>query len=237
MLTIQKVKETYRRLRYYPEEILWAQIWKDTKTDIKWLQDLPGISPGRWAVGYNYLYVMTRVLNEMEPHSVLDLGLGISSTLISTYFDYYKFQDAMHTVIERDESWIRFYMKKHSLSPVSEIVHCEYEDASMHGKTYLSYKDFQQKLAGKKYSVISIDAPEGSPRYSRRDIVPLLPNILEKSFVIIMDDANRKGEKDTIDEIKKSLCRNGIETFVGYYSGYTDCCIIASVDNKYFCTM
>lgn len=50
-----------------------------------------------------------------------------------------------------------------------------------------------------KFDVISIDAPIGTDlEYSRRDVLELLPDILEKDFVILMDDANRQGERNTI---------------------------------------
>lgn len=53
---------------------------------IEWVQDITSISPGRWAVGYNYLYVMTRVLVELRPHKVLDIGLGVLTSFFSTFF-------------------------------------------------------------------------------------------------------------------------------------------------------
>lgn len=102
-------------------ENLWAQTWRDTMRGIDWINDLPSISPGRWAVGYNYLYVMTRILNEIEPHKVLDVGLGVSTTLFSTYFRNHIFEDGMHMVIEHDASWIDFYLNKHKSSDYTTI--------------------------------------------------------------------------------------------------------------------
>ena len=84
----------FRSIRRENQELLWARIWDDTKHNLDWIEKMPGISPGRMAVGYNYLYVMTRILNDLKPKHVLDMGLGISSTLISYYMDYYNKNDS-----------------------------------------------------------------------------------------------------------------------------------------------
>ena len=68
-----RILEYFQRLSKQNQEILWANIWRDTIQDIKWLQNVPGLSPGRWAVGYNYLYVMTRILNETNPQKILPI--------------------------------------------------------------------------------------------------------------------------------------------------------------------
>lgn len=234
---IKKYIDVHRTSRKNTDELLWAQIWNDTSNGIEWIKDLPSFSPGRWAVGYNYLYVMTRILNEMKPHSVLDLGLGISSTLISCYFAHQQFDDGLHTIVEHNEEWIKFYLKEHSLSGNSKIVLCENEIRTIKGHRYNAYHGLKNQLKGERYSVISVDGPEGSIKYSRRDILDLLPNIICDSFIILMDDADRKGENRTVKDIKKLLKNNGIEFYCGDYSGFSNCCVIASADNKYFCTL
>ena len=119
MNKVLQLKEFLKNLEKQNHELLWAKIWDDTRRDIVWLNDLPGISPGRWAVGYNYIYVMTRILNTIKPESVLDVGLGISSSLIGAYFSYQNI--GSHLIIEQDAEWVDFYKKDHKLSPFSTI--------------------------------------------------------------------------------------------------------------------
>ena len=83
MISYEEAKLFLKNMKGQTDEIVWARIWDDSKRGMKWIEDLPSISPGRWAVGYNYIYVLTRILNEMKPDRILDLGLGISSTIIS----------------------------------------------------------------------------------------------------------------------------------------------------------
>lgn len=222
-------------------ELLWARIWDDTCRNIEWISDLGGISPGRWAVGYNYIYVMTRILNELNPHSILDLGLGISSSLISSYVNYYSrinHEDVYnHIVVEQDPKWIEVYKNTHTLGEKTHILERECISIDYNASQTYKYKDFESVVKDKKFDVISIDGPYGGERYSRRDIVPYLPDVLTESFVIIMDDTDRDGELDTVNEIIRVLEQNGVAYAIGSYDGLTKCTVITSINNKYLCTM
>lgn len=233
-------------LRGTCKEIDYAIIWHDTMRGIPWLENMPSISPGRWAVGYNYLYVMTRILNDTKPNSVLELGLGVSSTLISQYFNYFEGNDPQtnnagggysHLIAEHNEEWIGYYTKSHSLSPHSTIIKQNMIKKTYKGTQYNAYEDLAKDIKGKKFSVISVDAPFGSDKYSRRDIIEFIPDILEKSFVIVIDDANRRGEQNTIKEITHILQGQDIPYCTGIYMGATDCCIITSQDNSFLCSL
>jgi len=238
MVTINKIKEFLKNLSKQNDEILWANIWRDTVPGIKWLAEFPiGISPGRWAVGYNYIYIVTRILDDIEPHKVLDIGLGISSKLISNYFNYNHFEEGEHLIFEHDQTWVDFYLKKNRLSPQSRICIQTLVEKNKDGYLYHAYENISGDVKGKKFSFISIDAPFGSEKYSRRDIVDFLPDILEKNFVIIIDDANRKGEMDTVYEIQSVLKQNKIGVVGGVYSGMTDCYLIASENYKFLVSL
>ena len=226
-----------RTIKRQNAELLWAVTWDHTKEGIKWIEGLGSVSPGRWAVGYNYLYFMTRVLNEIQPHSVLEFGLGVSSTLISKYFDYYAFPDGEHTIIEHNSDWIDFYTKNNNLSANTRIVLRNCVTKSLQGNSYNAYENLSEVLYEKKYDVISIDGPIGSKGASRRDILDFLPGILNDSFIIVIDDAERSGEVNTIAEIK-TLLKNSYKDFcLGYYLGETDICVITSPNYKWLCSM
>lgn len=237
MKKLEQLRTYLRTIQNQNYELIWAKTWDDTKKDIEWILNLPGISPGRWAVGYNYLYVLTRVLHELRPHSALDFGLGISGTLFSTYFDFFNYPDGDHTIIEHDKEWIEFYSKNNRISSATHIEAVSCIEKVYRGNKYTAYNNLESLLKNKKYTVISIDGPKGSDRYSRRDILEFLPEILNNSFVILVDDAERVGEKDTIYEIRKKLSNNGIEFCEGLYPGMTECVIFTSINNRFLCTM
>lgn len=70
------------------EEIRWGQIYNSTIAGSEWLKD-QSVSPGRWAVGYNYLYILYRILNDVKPTNILELGLGQSTKLMAQYAAFY----------------------------------------------------------------------------------------------------------------------------------------------------
>ncbi len=94
-------------------ETVWAEIFNNVISDSRWLNN-KAFSAGRWAVGYQYLYVMYRVLNEIRPKNILELGLGQSTRMIGQYAMAH--EDVMHFVVEHDPEWIDFFTRDFALS-------------------------------------------------------------------------------------------------------------------------
>jgi hypothetical protein len=70
------------------------------------------------------------------------------------------------------------------------------------------------------FDLYIVDGPFGSPRFSRYDIVFLVERFQkDKDFVILFDDTNRVGEKDTLKEILLKLKNKNIKYHVGHYEG------------------
>ena len=235
MLIYDDVKVYFKNIKGQNDELIWAKVWDDTKRGVDWIEELPSISPGRWAVGYNYIYVLTRILKDRKPLKILDLGLGISSTIISHYCS--KNDNIIHDIVEQDEDWATFYKKNNQLSPYTTIHILKCLEKEYKGNIINFYDDFNSVVNNKKYDFISIDGPKGSERFSRRDIVDYIPEILAEDFIILMDDTNRIGEKDTINEIINKLETNNIEFYEGSYESIKNCHVIASKNNKFFCSL
>lgn len=216
-------------------EIYYSRVWEDTKKGIDWIQDLPGISPGYASIGYNYLYIMTRVLNEARPKFVLDIGMGNSTVLISQYFKYLKDKNSEHTIIEHDESWVKFF--NYSLPENSKICLCNLIQKNHAGRKFNAYENFDKVVCNKKYNVISVDGPVGSPKYSRRDILDCVPDILADNGIIIFDDAERKGEQRTISDLEILLKRNNIYYQKRIYNGEKQVCVIGTSNSWHFCSL
>lgn len=237
MTTFKEIKKFFKMLKNQNDELIWANVWHDTQKGISWLEDMPSISPGRWAVGYNYLYVMTRILNDLRPVSVLELGLGVSTTLISKYFESIGNPDAVHFIAEHDNDWIKFYEKSHPLPSCSIVKKQKLVKKRDGNDEYYAYENLLETIQGFKFQIISIDAPFGGRHKSRADILELLPDVLTKEFVIIIDDVNRIGERNTCLEIKQILNDNNIKYMDTVYEGATHCCVIASYKNRFLCSL
>src|SRR5688500_5133211 len=83
-------------------ELEWAHIFHDTIKDKKWLRNL-GISPGRWAGNYSFLYVLVKILSEYKPKKIIEFGLGESSKIVSSFLNN-ELQNSTHLIVEQDET-------------------------------------------------------------------------------------------------------------------------------------
>lgn len=224
-------------------EILWANIFHDTIIGSKWLQNQP-FSPGRAAVGYPTLYALYRILDEFQPKSILELGLGQSTKMIGSYVRW-KVQhkeECHHIIVEHDRSWIDFFQNSFELSEGTEVIQMDLIKAELESPQGLMtevnlYEGFGQNLKAYKYDLIFIDGPFGSPVYSRMDVIDLLPECLEDSFILMMDDAERNGEQNTLQMMSNLLRESKIDISCNFYSGQKTTAIITSRDLHFYCTM
>lgn len=207
----------------------------DLARGIDWMHNL-SITAGGWAVGYHYMYVMLRILLNKKPNMILEMGLGQSSKILATY---QKSTKCHYDVIEQDEGWYQFFKSEFNLSedinvyirPVEQVYNAKYE------VRVNIYADFNSIISDKKYELISIDGPWGSEMLSRIDILSNIPQCLEKSFCIMLDDYERDGEKNMIFELENLLQNNQIEYHKAVYRGDKEFCLITSKDNHYLCSL
>ncbi len=222
-------------------ETLWASIYNNTISNSKWLVDKT-VSPGRWAVGYPCLYAIYCILDIMQPKRILELGYGQSTRLISQYTKIN--EQVEHFVVEHDSNWIEFFSKNIELSTNTRIVKLDTNKITYHeAKDVLVFSGFEEKFSKLKFDFIIIDAPFGQAPDDRRkimsrvDVLRILPMCLEKSFVIILDDFERQGERTTAAEIDDKLKESGVEFKTANYSGSKDTRIWCSPDLSFLCSL
>lgn len=223
-------------------ELVWSEVYHDTIRGSKWLSQDLAFSPGRGAIGYQLMYVLYRVLNEINPTSILELGMGQSTKMIGSYVASTEGK-SKHYIVEHDDEWISFFTNHFELPKTTEIVKCDIVDVTVNfgdeDANITSYVGFKEQLADKKFNLILIDGPYGyrSPKYSRVDILDILPSCLEESFVIIMDDCDRSGEQGTCNLIGLMLQEAGIPYCMNTYRGEKDATIIVSENLRFLCLM
>lgn len=235
--SVEQVKKQAADSNRHAAEAVWAQIFDLTISGSTWLKD-KAFSPGRWAVGYPYLYVMYRVLNETHPKHILELGLGQSTRMISQYAA--AFNDVEHIVVEHDPEWIKFFTNSYSLPVNTRIVKLEREMVPYkEAEKVRAFKRFKEIFEGKKFEFISIDAPFGGDmkQYSRIDVLRMMPDCLSKDYVIMIDDTNRSGEINTLKEMEQCLVRNNFAYKRGLYHGEKSCAILCSEHLGFFSSM
>ncbi|MCD8120734.1 MAG: hypothetical protein LUE65_00630 [Clostridiales bacterium] len=234
---IDVIKRRQLNIGRTADEAVWAQIFNDTITDSKWLVDKM-FSPGRWALGYPALYVLYRTLNEFQPQSILELGLGQSTKMTTQYIK--TDSRRVHYVVENDLDWIAFYRHGEKLPESTSLVQLDTELVSFEeSEAVRVYKNFSKNFASLKFDLIIIDAPWSGDmtKYARIDVLSILPGCLNSSFVIIFDDVQRSPEAATVQAIKKILNDSDIQYQAGVYRGAKDTQIITSIDKGFLCTM
>ena len=235
--TAEKARRQAADSARHASEAVWAQIFNNTISESLWLKDKT-FSPGRWAVGYPYLYVMYRVLNETRPKRILELGLGQSTRMIAQYAA--AFQDVEHIVVEQDKTWTEFFAQNTSLSPRTKIVHLPVVETNyLDDDRTLVYQDFEKLCEGKKFDLVSSDGPAHSQshKYRRVELVKLIPDHLADSFCIILDDFNVQECKNMWKVAKDTFSQMNIPYSEGIYHGDKAVSIFTSVDQKFLCSM
>lgn len=218
------------------KELLWKNYFMDTVSGYDWY-NVKSLSLGRWAVGYNYMYVLARILDSFRPNSILEMGLGQSSKMLGSYTSNHQ-NVVRYDVVEQDENWIEFFLKDNaSVREAMTIHHREIALAELKEGQYYYYKDFNSVVEGKKYGLISIDGPWGGAYLSRIDIIENVPKILEDDFVIILDDYERNGEKRMVDMLERQLEDNNIKFHRGIYEGAKDVYLCVSEKWKFLVTL
>ena len=223
-------------------ELLWAQVFNSARCAFPWLDNNLALWPGRWGVGYQYMYVVSRYLNEVQPKSILETGLGQSTRLISSYIKWLETrQECSHLVIEHDADWIKIFENDFAHGTSTRIVQRNLTpvEINQQSKTYV-YQNLGEMIQGKKFDFISLDGPYGTNEpdgFSRIDILNFLPECLNSSFCIILDDYERYGEKNTVKCIKAKLQENHIPFCEAVYRGTNDMYLLASADLQFLCTL
>jgi len=233
---INKIRELIRENRAYHQQILmqtkeleWAHIYHDSIRGNKPIESL-GLNIGRWAGNYAFFYVLNRLLSDYKPSAILELGLGESTKFISTYLDNY-LPDSNHIVVEHSQEWLETFSARFKLSSQTEVIICPLEIKKINGHEVNIYSNFDEKI-NSNFDLYILDGPFGSPRYSRYEIVSIIKKFdSKKAFIIVFDDTDRQGEKDTLNEVVNLLNLKGIKNHIGHYSGNKRVTLIVS--NEY----
>ena len=153
--------------------------------------------PVRCAAGYSYLYLILRAIEELPVRRVLELGAGESTRLISHILAA---TGGEYITLEHDEFWAE--RLKAQVGP--GVCHAPLVQRTVSGRSTHTYAA-EALVDREKFDLLLIDGPPGSKRYSRWGVLEYIDTLLGEDFIIIFDDAERRGELDTIEAALKLL--------------------------------
>ncbi len=208
------------------KELEWAHIYHDSIRDKEWLKNL-SLNIGRWAGNYSFFYVLNRVLNDYRPKKILEFGLGESSKVISTYLEHYLI-NSDHTIIEQDDNWRNHFNNHFKLSYRSLVHILPIQNNIVKGFETKGYKGIEEYVT-EKYDLYIVDGPFGSINYSRYDIINIVKKLSKNDeCIIILDDYNRKGEKQTFVDLIKIFKEKDMEVYQSIYEGTKSVAVIGT---------
>lgn len=152
----------------------------------------PAFYPTAGAANYSLLYTLMRCHTELPVSRTLELGMGQSTVLLSAL-------GVEAVSVDHEKPWV----DRMAGQVRHACVHAPLVARNVHGHNVHCY-DFTPS----KFDLVLVDGPQGTPRRSRWGALDILDNCLNDEFIVIFDDAARKGEQDTIREF---LCSRDAE--------------------------
>src|SRR5687768_15072305 len=66
----------------------WNNTFNSSINGSTWFKYIP-LNVGRWAANYSLLYILYRILNEIKPENLLELGLGETTKMLQAYKQFH----------------------------------------------------------------------------------------------------------------------------------------------------
>lgn len=151
--------------------------------------------PVKGAANYSLLYLVLRIALETDVKRVLELGAGQTSLLFN---QLRKRRDFEILTLEDNADWAARIgsMVSH------KVVHCPLVPHEVSGVSATGYD--LSKLEG-KFDFVVVDGPMGTKKHSRWGALSLIAQNLDAEYVLLFDDAERKGEQQTVREAMRIL--------------------------------
>jgi predicted RNA methylase len=163
--------------------------------------------PLRSAANYSLMYLILRVVTELPVHRVLEFGCGQTTLLLD---DLARRRPLEVASIEQDPVWTARIQAK----VTHRVTQAPLVERRIRGVECLAY-DMDPSDLGPPVDVMIVDGPWGRRRYSRWGVLEYIDKLLAQDFVIIFDDAQRKGEQDTIAAVLDLLNGRGLNLAYG----------------------
>ena len=163
-------------------------------------------TPVQSAANYSLLFILLQSVVRAQPAEILELGCGETTLLLDALRRSGVWRGNL-TSIEHD----RFWHKEISTRVETEIVFAPLTQRTIHGIEAPAYDLSMLKKPLGTFDLVLIDGPNGAPRWSRLACLQFIPDHLSREFLIILDDHERPGERETAVLMRDSLEAKGLQ--------------------------
>jgi spermidine synthase len=230
-----EILEHVKLLRREAQEAIIANVFRDSITDVGWVRK-KNFSPHGAAANYSFLYILFRILDDIDPKNILELGMGQSSKLTAQYVAYKNHYATLH-LVEHNLTWVDIFRSEVEISDRVKIYVLEMVQKLINDYQTNTYDNLLENFRNQKFDVIINDGPHGSEHYSRAGILDLLEHNLADEFVIMSDDYNWKSVQETVQEVMHKLHKLGIHFDHTLYNGTKTQSIIYSPQYDFLKTL
>ena len=157
-------------------------------------------TPVQSAANYSLLFTLLSSVLRAQPANVLELGCGETTLLLDALRRSGAWRGKL-TSLEHDSFW----HKEMSAVVETEIIHAPLTSRTICGKQTDSYDLSALAKPLGRYDLVLVDGPNGVPRWSRLACLEFIPEHLAPEFLVILDDYERPGEKDTARLVRERL--------------------------------
>jgi predicted O-methyltransferase YrrM len=169
------------------------------------------------AASYSLMYLLTRMLTELPVKTVVELGSGQSTLLIDRLLP----SEGRHVAYEQDAEWAQTVLAR---VRHTEIHHAPLIQKAFNGLPFEGYSG----VGMQGFDLLLVDGPNGTDHNSRFDCVSLVAANPQKEFVVVIDDATRPGEQETIAVLMELLRARGIDFKLNYLNGRNTQAVVTS---------
>jgi len=187
---------------------------------------LPGLGivsryfPVKNAANYSLLYLLLRIVTELKPQRVLELGCGQTTLLLD---DLVKSIPLDIISVEHDGGWAERMQER-----VDHVIrHAPLVERDVFGHVCSTYGILPSEIGG-QVDLIVVDGPIGVREKSRWGALQYIEELLGDDFVIVFDDIERPGEQETVTELAGWLDQLGREYSLTVTRSVKSQCVIAS---------
>ena len=153
-----------------------------------------------WAISPDIAKRIAEIILQNKPQLVVSLGSGVSDLVVA--YSLKENGNGKLFSIEHDEKYAiktKRTILDHNLSKYVNVNTSELKTFTIDGKEWNWYGYNLTKLPG-KIDMLIIDGPPGNTqKWARYPAIPLLYDYMAKGCIVILDDTNRKDEKEIIE--------------------------------------
>lgn len=209
-----QIQNTLSRQEKLLQEIKAGEVFINSIADSNWMFS-KGFSPSGWSASFTFLYALFRILNDCNPTSILEMGIGQTTKMTSQYVAF-KNKAAKLLVIDHNQYWIDLFKSQITDSENLQILKLDLENALFNGEKTSVYKDLVKNVRTTKFDLIIVD---GGDRKYRTSVFDLIPQNLSSSFVIVIDDYHFQDKKQMGQALLAKLKNEKIAHGTAIFSG------------------